>query len=810
MFGDTELVGKTQEKRNWRGIIIALLVILTVIALIVTATILVTPKTVDEIVKKKLDFRGFIKGEYEPKTFNPTMIKGEDAFLYRSRDGGVYKYDCKANITQPLFDNSSFKGLNTDQFSISADGMFALFQYNIYNVYRHSTLSKYKVINITTKQSHSLVGVHGDQFQTVSWSPVGHSLVFVQYNDLYYMRDPTRRDVIKLTFGGFEDIERIFNGVPDWVYEEEILRSNSAFWFSPDGSYILYASFDDRDVMTYEIAMYDATGDEFGRTEHLAYPKPGTPNPKVALKVVHLISNATSTIPVPTEIKNIDYYFTAVTWQDESHVLVTWMNRAQNMSILSLCEANGATCKKNLRVESPTGWVDLFRSVVFKPDGSKYFLILPQTDGAAGSFQHIAMVDSDSDITGTFSDGSKTFITAGQWDVFDIVGYDNSLEQIYFTATNMDDPTEKHLYRATVQKDSPDFKSIKCLSCDVSKDCLYVDATFTSSGKYYILACKGPGIPIYYLYSTENGLVTVLEDNADLRTKLEDYSLAVEEFLKLPIDKEETDHMWVKALLPPVLRKEEITTYNILFKVNGSPGTQLVTKEFNIGWEQYLCSCHSVIIVFVDGRGSGGRGNRWMHAVYKQLGQLEADDIITAANHFNNLHYVNENTTVWGASYGGFLAASVIARASNAFRCGMAVSPVTDWRYYDSVFTERYMGLPTANDNLGGYNAANISKYASNFKSARFMILHGTGDDNVHFQNSAQLIKALVEEDVYFRQQIYPDENHFLNGQSTKIHLYNTMEDFILHCYGKPKSIIEFISEPSEKDVDPPEEEETE
>ncbi|WAR09525.1 DPP4-like protein [Mya arenaria] len=405
MFGDAELVGTTEEKRNWRGIVIALLVIVTVLALIVTAIILVTPRV-------------------------------DESFIFRDRNGAVMHYDCEDNSTFIIVGNNTF--------------------------------------------------------------------VFVQYNDIFFSQDPVVGDLEQLTFDGFEDVETLFNGVPDWL----------------------------------------------------------------------------------------DHYLYAVTWKDHSHVLATWMNRAQNLSVLYMCPIDGGSCKK-------------FHFSMFTPDASSYFLLIPHRDGAAGSFQHIAMTKP--------GDGSKIFLTGGRWDVVDIVGYDDQRK--------------------------------------------------------------------WAIHGKDTCIVITLEDNTELRKMLEDFSLPVQEY--------------------------------------GAPGTQLITEEFSIGWEHYLCSTHSIIIVSVDGRGTGGRGNMWKHSVYKQLGQLEVDDTITAARYFNSLHY----------SYGGFLTASVIARGTEAFKCGLAVAPVTDWRYYDTAYTERYMGLPTARDNLAAYNAVNISKHASNFKSSRFMLIHGTADD---------------------------------------------------------------------------------
>ncbi|KAL4217252.1 Inactive dipeptidyl peptidase 10 [Mactra antiquata] len=801
---DQELVGTTQEKRNWRGIIIALLVILTVLALIVTAIILVTPKSTDENEGEKINFRSFIRNEYEPRPFHPVWLSGDaESFVFKDYSGAVNEFNCADNDSVVLLSNETFRELYTDVFKLSADKEYALFQHDIERVHRYSTISKYTVVNMLTNKKYPLAGIHGEFFQYVTWSPTKHSLLCIQYNDIYYMKDPTQNDFEQYTFDGFDDIDHIYNGVPDWVYEEEILSSDNAIWFSPDGRYVLYASFDDREVFTYEMTKYGNLNEPYSQIKPLVYPKPGTPNPKFKLKILDLNTNKTEEIDPPAEFKNKDHYFTTIKWfgKNNNKVLITWLNRPQNMSVLSVCDASNMKCYQNQRIEGDGGWLELFRPATVQKSGPHYFLLLPRKDGPA-SFQHIAMIDSTDDITSKSGDGSRLFLTSGEWDIFEIVGYDDDTSMVYFIATKMGDPRLRHLYSTTADKKHDDFKHVTCLSCDMGEECEYVDARFSSSGKYYILNCKGPGVPSFHLFSTESGLVKTLEDNSELKAKLEGITRPVIEYKKIPIDDEETDYMWAKVLLPPVLKKDEIITYNILFKVYGGPGSQLVTEEFNIGWEEYLCSTHSIIIVYVDARGTAGRGNRWLHANYKRLGSVEVEDTIRAARYFNRLHYVNEHTAIWGLSYGGFLTASVIGQGTEAFKCGLAVAPVTDWRYYDSVYTERYMGLPTARDNLGAYNAANVSKLAKKFKSARFMLIHGTADDNAHFQNSAQLMKALTEEDVYFRSQIYPDENHFLDGGNTRTHLYNTMEDFILQCYGKPTNFDELNNFVSDKDTE--------
>ncbi|XP_060593253.1 inactive dipeptidyl peptidase 10-like isoform X2 [Ruditapes philippinarum] len=799
-----ELVGSTTEQRNWRGILIALLVIVTVFGLIIAAIVLITPKELDENFGEKLTFKELVQHKFDPLPFQKSWTSGE-TLIYRRTDGMVVQFDCGNNETSEIMDNSTFRELDTEKYKVSPDGKYVLLPYNIQNIYRYTYLAKYRIYDTEKKFHIDLIGpiINGkaveNDFQYVAWSPTDHGLIVVANNNIYYLKpwnslkEIESSDYSEVTSNGLKDV--IYNGVPDWLYEEEILLSDHAIWWNPDASGIVYASIDNRHVQTYDMTIYGPLKNRYVENRRLPYPRPGTTNPTVTMKYYNFNNKSSITFKPPTDFVNTEYYVTSVTWKDSTHVLVTWLNRPQNVSILTICDIVTYDCSVSFRVEAENGWLDMSQSAVFSSTGDEYFIILSQKEGEHGSFKHIAKIDAS-----TSNRGTRLFVTSGRLEVKKILAYHDVTNTVYFLGVQQDDPRERHLYSATAIQESEDFRQPTCLSCDYSDECLFVDATFSPKADYFVLSCKGPGVPYYQLMTPPFNLVKMLEDNEQLRENIKGKGLPKIEFAQITAD--DGHDIWVKLFLPAVLKKDEIITFNMVMKVYGSPGTQMVTHEYSVDWEHYECSAHGLIIVYVDTRGSGGRGDDWTFSIYKNLGTLEVEDTITVAKHFLSQQYVHAQAAIIGISHGGFVAASVLGNRDNPFSAGIAVAPVTDWRYYDSFYTEKFMGFPTGADNIQGYNTANVSGNAGNFRKSKFMLIHGTGDDNVHFQHSAQLIRALTESDVYFKTQIYTDQQHWLNGGNTRNHLYNTMEDFLFRSFGRtpPREVPEVVIVEEEED----------
>jgi len=382
--------------------------------------------------------------------------------------------------------------------------------------------------------------------------------------------------------------------------------------------------------------------------------------------------------------------------------------------------------------------------------------------------------------------------------VTEILAFDAKANEIYYISTNRD-PRKRHLFKVGTIENAKRKQSPECLTCEFADDCQYVSAVFSKSAKYYILNCLGPGVPYFILKSTVDERHLVLEDNAELKARITSKAMPSKEYYE--IDLGGNNRAWAEVYLPPTLKKSHIIQYPLLVHTYGGPGTQRVTEQFNIGWGTYLSSSENIIYASIDGRGSGARGMRYLHSVYGNLGTIEVEDQITGARFLQNeLFYVDdERMAIWGWSYGGFVTAHAVGDPSHSVKCGIAVAPVTDWRYYDTVYTERYMGL--ARENYQGYDQANVSRKAENFRGKHFLLIHGTADDNVHFQHSAQFMKSLVENDVDFRSQIYSDKNHGISGSVTSKHLYRTMTHFLKQdCWdgGEPRPGPEDVEIPKE------------
>ncbi|XP_076313109.1 prolyl endopeptidase FAP-like isoform X1 [Tachypleus tridentatus] len=771
-----DLVESGQDERNWRGIGIALLVIIAVCSLIVTSVFLLTPGDDSPHIKKeRLNLAEVLNGSFAPRRFNGTWIS-EKEFIFRSLDGALLLFNAENLNSSFLMSNTTFSQYNIKKYSLSPDRKYVLLAFDIQKIYRHSYRAKYKIFDLVNEMALPLE--NDEELQYASWGPVLNQLVFVKKNDIYYLSSMGAKS-IQLTKTGKDG--EIFNGIPDWVYEEEILSTNNAVWWSEDGKKLCYATFDDSSVKEMKYPFYGNYDDEdnlYPKIMNLRYPKPGTSNPKVMLQVVELSTNPShpENMTIPEEMKDKDHYITQVTWIDNSRLLVVWLCRSQNYSIISICEKvnNRWQCVKNVEEKSTSGWVELYDKLVISEDKKAYFVRLPVNDGLNGKFRHVFKVD--------IQEKQKISVTHGSYDVTGILSHQN--DTVFYTTTLEDKPGENHVFSARVMSAAAKERSEVCLTCDLGDQCLYNSATLSLGAKYYILECLGPGVPRIELRQVEeNKLLLVLDNNEGLRELYHQRVFPKVQTFRVRLTA--SFSAIVRLFLPPQLRKEEITKYPMLVYVYGGPGSQLVTEKFGISWGTYLAGNKGFIYAMIDGRGSGNRGDSVLHEIYKRLGSVEIEDQISVARYLrDDLQFIDaEKIAIWGWSYGGYATAMALAMDTDVFQCGISVAPVTNWRYYDSVYTERYMKLPQ--ENHVGYEKSNLLKKAENIKGKKFLLVHGTSDDNVHIQQSMMLMKAFSENNVIFQTQVYPDENHPL--PHVKLHLYQTMEIFLDRCFNLQK-----------------------
>uniref|UniRef100_A0A646QBZ2 Venom dipeptidyl peptidase 4 n=1 Tax=Hemiscolopendra marginata TaxID=943146 RepID=A0A646QBZ2_9MYRI len=771
-----ELVATSSSQRNWRGIGIALLVILVVCALIITAVVLLTPGNEGPRVRgERITLDDILQNNFSAKRFNGTWISDYE-FAFQNESNALFIYNIRKNNITEVVLNNPFRRVNAADWSLSADRKYILLTHDVLKVFRHSFLAKYTIYDIIKGDYYRLTpneGIH-PPLQYAAWSPKGSAFVMVYKNDIYYKSNPLAETSTRITNTGLDGT--VWNGIPDWVYEEEILNSNHALWFSNDGQMLCFATFNDSKVGILSYLWYgsDKSDERYPQIASVRYPKPDTPNPSVTLYVCNASEpEQLLSLTFKSSILQEDHYFTAVRWVNNSHISVIWMNRAQNISLISLCNAPFWYCNESHRVESgKQGWVDLYTPPLFSKTGDKYFVILPAVDGSSGSYPQVARKN--------VPENTLYFLTHGKWEVTSIEAYDEEMKTIYYIAAPEGKPGQRHLYQ--IDETKSDDKLGECLTCELDPECLYVNTKFSVENSYFILECLGPGVPKIFLFSTRNNKTRVeLNSNSVLEEFILTKAMPQIRTFRVPLSSGYEAH--VRLYLPPGLRDEEITTYPLIIEVYAGPGSQSVSEMFKIGLGHYLSSQRDMIYGFIDARGSGFQGNRILFEIYRQLGTVEVQDQVEVTKYLKeHLHFIdNDKVAIWGWSYGGYVTAMIMGMEEKAFNCGISVAPVTNWMNYDSVYTERYMGKPTPQDNQHGYDSSNVMRIASNFKNKKFFLVHGTADDNVHFQQSMLLVKALTKENVIFRTQVYPDESHALS--SVRKHLYLSIEEFLNDCF---------------------------
>ncbi|RWS06757.1 prolyl endopeptidase FAP-like protein, partial [Dinothrombium tinctorium] len=725
--------------------------------------------------KEKLQLDEIIRGVFSPFNFNGTWLSDSE-LLYTDFDGNLVLLNLDVQPLQAkiIVKNSVLQSNFVQKYSISPDRTYLLLVLDIKKLFRYTYYAKHKLHRIKDERLTALTPDPkrpNEDLQYASWGPRGTQLVFVHKQDIYYKRNATEK-AIKIATSVEESV--IYNGIPDWLYEEEILSSSNAIWWSPNGIKICYASFNDSevDLMSFTTyGQYEDPNNLYPTIEQIRYPKPGRPNPTVKLWVYDISTGSTSQLIAPDEIKNTEHYFTTLNWLDDERVSVIWLKRVQNYSIVTICSpSNGWLCEKNFELTSKTdGWVEPYEAPVFTEDKKHYFLRIPSLQKSSGDyFKHIAKISVEG--------GSYEMITSGDFETTEILTYNPNFQILYYMSTLAGKPGERHIFGVNLTN-----KELKCLSCgDVN--CLYNFAKFSEKAKYYVFGCMGPQVPKFELRnSRSNQFLVTLQSNELIKEKLAIKLLP--RIKKFTVPLEGGFNASVELYIPPSLREDESTKYPLLIHVYGGPGSQQVNERFIISWGFYLSSRKNIIYGMIDGRGSGYKGDKLLHSLYRHLGTVEVEDQIAVTRYLSNeLPFIDKSRIgIWGWSYGGYVTAMALASDNSVFSCGISVAPVSSWLYYDSAYTERFMGFPTSDDNYINYKKADVFRKTVNFKGKKFLLIHGTADDNVHMQQSMMLIKSLTRTGVLFQQQIYPDENHALLGVTQ--HLYHTMEAFLNDCF---------------------------
>lgn len=679
-------------------------------------------------------------------TYNAKGVAGFNSM----KDGKYYcAQDSKENIIRYQFVDGAAKDtlvrsadltIKGFSYSWSPDEQKLLLQNNFKQLYRHSFAANIYVYDIKTK---TLVQPIKEQVMLAEFSPDGKKLAYVRNNNLYCFDLNTNQET-QVTSDG--KTNAIINGATDWVYEEEFALSKGFYW-NNDGSQLAYYRFDESEVKEFGMPMY---GQLYPEEYKFKYPKAGERNSVITIYTYHLASGKKQVMNIGTET---DIYIPRIGWTKENNTLcIQRMNRLQNKLELLLANAQTGNTRV-LYTEENKAYIDV-PEITFLADG-KTFVINSEKSG----WNHLYHYDLSGKLIKQ--------ITQGEWDVDQFYGIDEKKKLIYVTTSEINS-TERYVYALSI-----DGKTKKQLT----KRAGWNGATFNSDYTYFLLSHSAINKPSYYVLCDINGKeLRVLQDNASLTERL----------TKLPISNAEISTFKnaygesLNAFIIKPINFNANTKYPVLMYVYGGPGHQLAVNRWmgaNYFWYQLLAA-KGYMIVCVDGRGTGFKGEAFKKSTYLQLGKYEIEDQIYVAKELGKLPYVDASRIgIWGWSFGGYMSSLGISKGADVFKTAIAVAPVTNWRYYDNIYTERFMRTPQENGKSYDDNSPinHVEKIKGNY-----LIIHGTADDNVHFQNAVEMVNAMITKGVKFDSEFYPNKNHGIGGGKTRLHLYERMTRYIL------------------------------
>ncbi|KAK9537562.1 hypothetical protein VZT92_005167 [Zoarces viviparus] len=685
-------------------------------------------------------------------------------YLHKTRDGNVFLHNAETNEESLYLSNSTFAQVDATDYMLSGDYRYIAFESNFTKKWRHSYAASYSIYD--RESSTFVVPVNlPTVVQYFAFAPKGNKYAYVSNFNVFFKSDVTS-EAIQVTHNGKKN--EILNGVPDWVYEEEVFASNGAIWWSTTGIFLAYAEFNDTNVHKIEFSWYGA--EQYPETVAVPYPKAGSPLTKVKLFVVDTTNPSRRTqLFAPASVASGDHMLCSVTWVTDERVAVQWVTRKQNYVVVQIYDFDESSWQEKQKFEqtSKTGWVGHYvpLPLFFADDKLSFYKIMSDTQG----YKHIHLV----------KDGNMTPITSGKWEVIYISKL--TKDAIYFVSNEYQGiPVKRNLYKVIIGS-SP--SAPQCLTCDLHEGrCQYNSAYFSFDASYYRMDCYGPGLPLYTLMDNRGSgaELSVLEENKKLENILSQFQMPTMQHGTLKIAGYD---LWYQMMLPPNFKKSK--KYPLLIDVYGGPCSQEVDYRFKLNWDTYLSSSNGIIVASFDGRGSGYQGDEIMHAIYRRLGTFEVEDQIAAVRKFINMGFIDKDRiAIWGWSYGGYVTSMALGAGTGLFKCGIAVAPVAKWEYYDAVYTERYMGDPA--ENSDAYKNSTVTARAMNFRTVDYLLVHGTADDNVHFQQAAQISKALVDKQVDFETMWYTDRDHALRG-SAFYHTYTLMSHFLQKCLIPPQ-----------------------
>ncbi len=679
-------------------------------------------------------------------TFSPeyvyavrSMNDGEHFSALENNKIIKYSYTDFGKPVGELYDGKTNE-LEIDDYFFNANETKLLIATNQTAIYRRSFTADYYVVDLASNTTTPLF--EESEQMLADFSPDGSKVAFVVENNLY-IKDLTTNKITPVTKDG--ETNTIINGSADWVYEEEF-EVTKAFYWSPKGTKIAYLKFNESQVPDFTMDYY--TGGTYPTPYTFKYPKAGERNSELSLHIYDLAATTTT----PVSIGNNEYVPRMKWTNDDNQLVFLVMNRHQNelSYVMSTINANGEAEGNIFYTDKSDTYVEVDNNLTFLADG-KSFLRTSEKDG----YRHIYKVDFE---------GNETQLTKGKWDVVDLKGVNIDKEIVYFTSAE-----EGAMYKAlySIQLDGKNKTKLSTLRGSN-------DAEFSQGMKYYINYYSNANTPYQITLNNAKGKkLKVLKDNKKLVNELDQYKLAKKEFITIKGVEHDLNAFIIKPKNFDPSKK-----YPVYFNIYNGPGHNMVADSWggsNFLYHQLLAQ-NGYIVISVDTRGTMYRGAAFKKSTYLQLGKLETEDMIAVAKEVQQWDYVDpKRIGVMGWSYGGYMTSLCMTKGADVFSMGIAVAPVTNWRWYDNIYTERFMRTPQ--ENADGYDDNSPINHVKKMKG-KYLLVHGSGDDNVHVQNSMEMIDALVTNNIDFDMFIYTNKNHGIYGGYTRLHLFNKMLKF--------------------------------
>jgi dipeptidyl-peptidase-4 len=679
----------------------------------------------------------------------------------RSASIDIYDYKTLEKVKTILNSSDLAEIQDFFDYSFSEDESKVLLTTNSKPVFRRSTLGEYYIYDIFSKM---LTKLSADLVQEPTFSPDASKVAYGFQNNLY-VKDLKSDTVKQMTFDGEKN--KIINGITDWVYEEEFSFVRAFDW-NATGDKIAFIRFNESEVPKFSM---DVFGTDLYQTQQVfKYPKAGEANSKVSLHLYDLKSEKLEELKVNKAYS--DFYIPRLDWTNEANILsVQYMNRHQSELDLWMIDTNTKSSKVVL-AENDNAYIDVTFNLTFLKDNS--FIWTSEKDG----YNHIYHYSKDGQLINQ--------VTNGNWEVTNYYGFDEKANAIFYQSVE----------NGSINRDVYSVKLNGKNKKRLTKTDGTNSAAFSADFTYFINTHSSATSPQEYTLndSKSGNVVKSIKDNDKLANKLTDYVTSEKEFSTININGNDLNIWMIKPANFDPNKKYPLFMYQY-----SGPGSQQVANRWNAAndyWYQYLAQ-QGYIVACVDGRGTGLKGAAFKKVTQNELGKYEVEDQIAAAKKLGERSYIDsERVGIWGWSYGGFMSSNALFKGSDVFKMAIAVAPVTSWRFYDSIYTERYMATPQ--ENASGYDENSPINHVDKLKGD-FLLIHGSGDDNVHLQNTMRMVEALVQANKQFDWMIYPDKNHGIFGGNTRLHLYTKMTNFINKTLGDKREKSEVKEEVQSK-----------